>query len=53
MVFCKRKSEKQEAFRVGRHQLPDWVLNKLKDRNGGVNITVTAGILKKNQSDGG
>lgn len=48
MVFCKRKSEKQEAFRVGRHQLPDWVLSKLKDRNSGVNITVTAGILKTN-----
>lgn len=47
-MLCKRKVEKQEAFRVGRHQLPDWVLDKLKDKNSGVNITVTAGILKTN-----
>lgn len=47
-MLCKRKIEKQEAFRVGRHQLPDWVLDKLKDRNSGVTISVTAGILKTN-----
>lgn len=47
-MLCKRKVEKQEAFRVGRHQLPDWVLDKLKDKNSDVNITVTAGILKTN-----
>lgn len=47
-MLCKRKTEKQEAFRVGRHQLPDWVLDKLKNRNSEVNISVTAGILKTN-----
>lgn len=47
-LLCKRKIKKQEAFCVGIHQLPDWVLDKLKDRNSGVSISVTAGVLKTN-----
>lgn len=29
MVFCRKKTEKLEAFRVGYHTIPDWLKKEL------------------------
>lgn len=46
MIFCRKKTEKLEAFRVGYHAIPEWLKKELDTGCDEVKVFVEAEALK-------